>query len=404
MITGQDIIVTSLQSWDIEIGSNCKNIAVEFARNNRVLYINFPLDRVTSYKKRNDSKVRKRIEILKGKADDLIRINDNLWTLYPKTILESINWIPWNWLFDIGNKINNRRLAKQIQSAISRLNIKNPILFNDCNIYRGFYLKELIKPRLYVYLLRDNIIAVDFWKRHGARLESLLIRKSDLVLTNSDYFNNRAKQYNSKSINIGQGFDSSLYDKKNVTSVPLDIISIPSPIIGYTGALVTRRLDLDMMCFLAQNYPQWNFVLIGPEDENFKKSELHTRENVYFLGKKDPEQLPQYIDRFDVAINPQILNEITIGNYPLKVDEYLAMGKPVVALKTEAMSLFEHHIYLASNKEEFGNRIEKALIENTPENEMIREMFAREHSIENNVKKIYEAMERVMGNQSKISF
>jgi len=73
-------------------------------------------------------------------------------------------------------------------------------------------------------------------------------------------------------------------------------------------------------------------------------------------------------------------------------------------LKTEAMSLFEHHIYLASNKEEFGNRIEKALIENTPENEMIREMFAREHSIENNVKKIYEAMERVMGNQSKTSF
>jgi hypothetical protein len=39
-MNGMDIIVTGLQPWDVEIGSNCKNIAIEFAKNNRVLYVN----------------------------------------------------------------------------------------------------------------------------------------------------------------------------------------------------------------------------------------------------------------------------------------------------------------------------------------------------------------------------
>src|SRR5271157_2463743 len=147
MIKGRDIIVTSLQSWDIDIGSNVKNIATEFARNNRVLFVNYPLDRATILRKRKDLKVRKRLDILKGKEEDLVRISDNLWTLYPRTILESINWIPWDRMFDRWNKINNRRLARQIQSAIDRLGIRNPILFNDCNIYRSLYLKELLKPK-----------------------------------------------------------------------------------------------------------------------------------------------------------------------------------------------------------------------------------------------------------------
>lgn len=44
MITGRDFIITSLQSWDIAIGSNAKDIAKEISRHNRVLYVNTPVD------------------------------------------------------------------------------------------------------------------------------------------------------------------------------------------------------------------------------------------------------------------------------------------------------------------------------------------------------------------------
>lgn len=36
----RDFIITSLQPWDIEIGSTIKNTALEISKNNRVLYIN----------------------------------------------------------------------------------------------------------------------------------------------------------------------------------------------------------------------------------------------------------------------------------------------------------------------------------------------------------------------------
>ena len=45
MIKGKDIIVVGIQAWDIEIGSNCKNIALEFSKNNRVIYVNPPMVR-----------------------------------------------------------------------------------------------------------------------------------------------------------------------------------------------------------------------------------------------------------------------------------------------------------------------------------------------------------------------
>ena len=401
MIKGQDIIVTSLQSWDIEIGSNCKNIAMEFARNNRVLYINSPLDRSTIWRKKNDPMVKKRLEILQGKSDDLVKVADNLWTLYPRTLLESISRIPWNWLFDRGNKINNRRLARQIQSAISRLHFKNPILFNDNNMFRGFYLKEMINPKLYVYYSRDNLLAIDFWKHQGKRMEPALMQKSDLILTNSNYLAEIAKRNNPLTYYVGSGCDLTLYEKKRITSKPSDLNSIPSPIIGYTGTLFSIRLDIDILRHLAKQYPKWSIVLIGPEDETFRKSDLHAQKNVHFLGNKSPDLLPEYINYFDVAINPQKINELTIGNYPRKIDEYLALGKPVVASKTDAMSVFAEHAYLATGVEDFGKKVEQAIYENTPAREESRVNLSHDHSWENNVKEIYRVMEDVIEMKAK---
>ena len=93
MIKGKDIVIVGIQAWDIEIGSNCKNIALEMSRYNRVLYVNSPLDRISKFKERKTEKIKKRLRIKSGKEDDLVKIDENLWTLYPKKTIESINWI-----------------------------------------------------------------------------------------------------------------------------------------------------------------------------------------------------------------------------------------------------------------------------------------------------------------------
>ena len=395
-ITGRDIVITGLQAWDNDIGSNCINIAKEFAKDNRVLYVNFPLDSKTLIKSKSDPKIQKRLSIIKNEKDDLEKVGDNIWTLYPKTTIQSINWIGIESIFDFFNKRNNTKLAFEISKAMKRLNFDKFFIFNDSDMFRSFYLKEFLKPELYIYYSRDNLIAVDYWKKHGIRIEAELIAKSDLCTANSTYLADYCRQFNPNSYYVGQGCDLSLFNPNLMTDVPEDIKTIKSPIIGYVGALVGLRLDIKLLEFIAENRPQWNIVLVGPEDENFKNSRLHSFSNVHFLGPKKMEDLPLYVEAFDVCINPQLVNEVTIGNYPRKIDEYLAMGKPTVATSTTAMEVFADYCYLANNKEGYIKSIEAALSTNTGEEEKRRRDFAMTHTWENNVGEIYNAMNDVL--------
>lgn len=392
MIRNRDFIIIGLQALDSRIGSNCINIAQEISKHNRVLYVNYPLDRLTVIREKNDPLIQKRLRINKGLEPDLVQVSENMWNLYPKTILESISQIPFNGLFDFLNKINGKRFSRQIKKAIDKLGFKNFFLFNDSDMFRGFYLKELLKPEQYVYYTRDNLIAVDFWKKQGIRIEAALMKKSDLVVANSTYLADHARQFNPHSYYVGQGCDVSLFDKSLIQKQPDDIASIPKPIIGYIGALFSLRLDIDVLLHIARERPDWQIVLVGPEDEAFKSSALHNEKNVWFLGSKKMEELPDYLMAFDVALNPQKLNEVTIGNYPRKIDEYLAMGKPTVATRTIAMNVFEDHTYLAENKEQYIDLIQRALLENSSEKESERELFARSHTWTNNVAEIYNKM------------
>lgn len=395
MIENRDIVMVGLVALDSRIGSNVINLSQAFSKHNRVLYVNYPLDRMTRFRKRKDPIIQRRIKILKGELPDMEQINENLWSFYPRAMLESINQLPFNRLFDFINKINNRRFSREVKRAIEKLDFKDVIIFNDTDMFRSFYLKELIGASTYVYYTRDNMVAVDYWKTQGIRIEAALMAKVDLVVANSTYLADLARKFNPHSYYVGQGCDVTLFNKQLIKSVPGDIKNIKRPIIGYIGVLYTLRLDIEVLVYIAKSRPDWSMVLVGPEDESFKNSELHRTDNVHFLGRKKMEELPSYLNTFDVALNPQKLNEVTRGNYPRKIDEYLAMGKPVVATKTEAMEVFREYVYLAEDKMQYVTLIEKALTENTLEKENDREKLARSHTWEANVKEIYKRIEEI---------
>lgn len=393
MIKGKDIVIIGIQPWDIEIGSNCKNIALEFAKENRVLYVNPPTDRFTRMKHKNTDRIKKRIRIAKEIDPDLEKIGNNLFNLYPRNIIESINWINSHTIFKILNKRNSRLLANNIKSAIARLEFSDFILFNDSSMFLGLHLKELLQPKLYTYYIRDYLIKVPYWKKHGERIEPRLIEKADVVLNNSTFYAEYGSKFNKNSIMVGQGCDIEMFtDEENKINIPDEFQNIPSPVIGYVGSLTTLRLDVDLLEYIAIQKPDWSIVLVGPEDEVFKKSRLHYLSNVYFLGSKDSEDLPAYIKGFDVTINPQVVNDITIGNYPRKIDEYLAMGKPVVATQTKAMEMFSDYVYLGNTRNNYINFIQRALSENSESKSKERIKFARSHTWDNNVKDIYKAI------------
>lgn len=386
-----DIVITGQQAWDVEIGSNCKNIALEFAKGHRVLYVNSPLDRISLLKNGDDPKIAKRKDVVYGKADGLEEVQENLWVLYPDKMIESINWIP-EILFDMLNKRNNRLFADSIARAAQRLGFRDYIHFNDNDILRSFYLKDLLKPRLSVYYSRDYMLAVDYWRKHGGRLEPQLIAKSDLCVANSTYLANYCAKFNKHSYYVGQGCDLDIFMAGSEANQPDDMQSIGRPRIGYVGALQSLRLDMELLQYVAEVRPDWNIVLVGPEDREFLQSPLHKLPNVIFTGSRNIKDLPAYINAFDVCINPQLLNEVTIGNYPRKIDEYLAVGRPVVATATDAMSVFAEHVYLGKSKEDYVQLIERAINEDSAARREARRVFASSHSWENSVAAIYTAI------------
>lgn len=396
MIKNRDIIVMGIQPWDISIGSNCKNIAMEFSRNNRVLYLNSPLDRFSRIRERKTEKVRKRMDVIRGKKDPFEKVNENLWVYTPDVIISSINKLPSRRFFDFFNFRNNRLLAQSLLKAIRKLNFRNYLIFNDQQMFLGYFIMEMLQPASYIYYIRDNLVRNPYWARHGNRIEPMHIRKADLVVCNSDYYTEYAKRYNPHSYMVGQGCETSMFDEDvHEIAVAEELKDLKGPVAGYIGYLSSRRLDIELLVSLAKAKENLTLVLVGPEDENFKKSTLHSMPNVLFTGSKDPDKLAGYLKAFDVALNPQQVNEATIGNYPRKIDEYLVMGKPIVATYTRAMDYFKDVCYLATSAGEYPDLIDRAIKEDNAERQAARKKAGRTHTWENSVAKIYESIQKV---------
>lgn len=378
-----DYIITSLQTWDIEIGSTIKNTAAEISKQHRVFYINTPpglMHWLRNYK---------RIYLQKDK-----KANPNLQIIYCKFPAIPVNSMPFTWLFKIANYYNNFRIARTIKKAIKEYDIKDYIHIIDTDIFRSLYLKQLIHPAISIYYRRDYIIGVNYWKKHGLECEYALVRQSDIVITNSSYFTKELQQYNPNIYTVNTGVNLELYDANRLWKKPTELVNIPRPIIGYAGAILESRLDASLLYETASRMHQYSFIFVGPEDSFFSQHPLHSLKNVYFTGRKEVEELPAYIQYFDVCINPQIVNPITEGNYPLKIDEYLSMGKPVVATSTHTMrEIFAGHVHLATDVASYLHAIEKAIHET--ENPALRKeriAFAHTHSWAHSVEKIYQAI------------
>lgn len=387
-ISNMDIVMFSFQSWDTEIGSNFKDMAIELAKNNRVLFVNRALDRSSLYKHKNEAVTKTRLASIKKGINEIEQVAPNIWIQNPRVIVESINGIPFAGLHDWLNKINGKRLAKQINKAIAQLNFSNVLLINDNDFIRGFYLKEMISCSEYIFYIRDYMLGVDFFKRHGPRLEKGMMEKADMVVANSTYLADYARKNNPHSFYIGQGCDFTPFLAVD-DSIPDDLATIGHPIIGYTGFISAWRIDIDIIKHIAEQCPLYNIVLVGPVDWMFKKEALSHLKNVHFLGGKPPAVLVNYIKHFDVCINPQIMNEITTGNYPRKADEYLAMGKPLVATATDGMKMFDSYCFLCRTKEEYAEKI-NYVIDNRglADNDAIKQQrkeFALSHTWEDSI-------------------
>ena len=101
-------------------------------------------------------------------------------------------------------------------------------------------------------------------------------------------------------------------------------------IVGYFGA-IAPWLWYDEIKKLTNNRPDLGFVFIGPDYSGREVARLPRTENVLWLDAVSYEILPAYASQFDVCFIPFEPGPIAHTTSPLKLFEYFALEKPVIA-------------------------------------------------------------------------
>ncbi len=83
------------------------------------------------------------------------------------------------------------------------------------------------------------------------------------------------------------------------------------------------------------------------------------RPNIHWIGHREYKNLPAYLQLFDVAMIPFVINNITLATSPLKLYEYFAGGKPVVTTAMPECRAFAE-VQIAGDPEEFSRALEIA--------------------------------------------
>ena len=149
------------------------------------------------------------------------------------------------------------------------------------------------------------------------------------------------------------------------------------PVVGYFGA-ISDWFDVELVRYLAERRPQYSFVLIG-HTFGADVSALKGLPNVHLLGEKPYADLPAYLHGFDACIIPFKDTELIRATHPVKVYEYMAAGKPVVARdmpELRPMSL----CHVVSSDEEFAAKLDEAVSDKDPAAASARAEFARRNT------------------------
>ena len=151
--------------------------------------------------------------------------------------------------------------------------------------------------------------------------------------------------------------------------------------------------------------PDTMFFIVG---EGELKNELITLakkvgvlDKCIFTGNIPYEKVPLYMNMADVCVVPKKV--LGFGYSPLKLYEYMACGKPVVATKTAGFEILEKHnaglLVNPENPEELSNAIIKLLLNRKLREQMGangRELVVREYSWESAAKKTIEVFRTLL--------
>ena len=349
-LSGHDIVCLSLPTWDGDYVKSTVHLVGRLAAANRVLFVDWPVSIPSALSGRRGAARRSL-----GLEPRLRRLpapgGGDVHVLTPPPVLPA-NRLPPGGLHARLNAWNAAIVGRSVKRAMSRLGMTRPIVISAFNPYHALPLAGCLGERARVYYGYDAIEDLAWNGRHGAAMERSYLAQCDLVVTSSDDLRDRKKGLAPRTECVHNGVDFELFHRAAGQRT-----GDPGLCAGFIGSL-DHRVDYDLLEELADRRPDLRLLLVGRVLETDRVARLATRQNVEVVGPVIPESLPGWLSRMDVGLIPFVCNGFTRGIYPLKLNEYLAGGRPVVMTPFAKIDGFEDVARTASGAEGFSTAID----------------------------------------------
>jgi glycosyltransferase involved in cell wall biosynthesis len=373
MLTGRTILCLATQPWNAH-WTPVQQVMVRLAESNRVIYVE-PFHPPLTWLRPGSELLRRerRLPRLREVAPGVAVYRPG----YP--------YLPGNMRASLPHRINGTLFKAEIAALLGRLGVRRPILW-------AFFAQSLRVLELdYEQVIYD---CVDEWpafftnpvqRRWVAHVDEAMCRRADVLFVGSQPLLERKRGLNAEVHVVTHAADTPHFETAaaEATVVPEDLARIPSPRIGFVGMMDDIRFDTDIIGRLSRTSGR-QIVLIGGFMGRAAQL-IPTTPNIHRLGMKPVAQLPGYLKGLDVLLMPYRLNDATRHIYPLKLHEYLATGKPIVATPIPAVSGMEDLMYVAPDADTFERYVSVALLERDRDLAERRRRRARVHSWEAHV-------------------
>ncbi len=391
------VVIFTLFRDDNPYSSVSLSLGKEFARNNRVFYINHPYSLKDFLGNLKDPKIKERkkdLFLFKVRYEQHPEI-ENLTVVIPPLTLP-INWIKPGRIYDFFQKLNNRAVEKAYKAVVRDFDVQKYVYYNCFNPFflntTPANLKTL--PAVNVYHCIDDLGYDAYTIRHGARLERETVENSDMTLVTSTNLQKKYRPFKAETYILNNAVDISIF--RQVMERRFDLPPELEPargkkIIGFTGNLDHLRINYGLFKKIAEAHPDKYLVIVGPVNcDEFYTQGLDKISNIIATGARKITQLPQYVQYFDVAIIPFLINEVTKSIYPLKINEYLAAGRAVVSTNfSDDIRSFSDCIYIAGNEADFIRLLDVAIAENDDQRIAQRIAVANQNTWTNRVEQFW---------------
>ncbi len=278
-------------------------------------------------------------------------------------------------------QLPNDKIVEEAVTFIKKV-ITPKTVFKIDHPFWSFITEQFTNPVIYDCM--DDHGSFEAGNPGFVALEKDLASKCALVTASSNILAEKMKQYGARHIvtlkNAG-GYEHFAEAQNRSTTAPLDLVGMKGKIFGYYGA-IAEWFDENIVLDLAKQFLNNSIVLIGQVSHPTIQQKLASYPNVRFLGEKPYKSLPRYLAQFDVCLIPFVVNSLTKATNPVKIYEYFASGKPVVATDLPELYSIKDLVYLAKNNTEFVAYTKKALDEKDPSLTKRRIAFAKKNTWE----------------------